>query len=121
LTFEDKYIGSGKGGSMKGLKSKVKIPAPVDESTKNNIQSMAVKVFKLLDCAGTARIDFMISEDKKIYINEINTIPGSLQQHLWKAGGTDLPNLLTKLISLADEVFTDKQKNLTSFHSSLLN
>jgi len=120
LTFEDKYIGGGKGGSMKGLKSKVKIPAPVSDTVKDEIQSLAVKTFKLLDCAGIARVDFLVADKTKVYVNEINTIPGSLQQHLWRASGFSLSELLEKIISAAEEVAAEKNKNLTSFESSLL-
>lgn len=120
LTFEDKYVGGGKGGSMKGLKSKVKIPAPVSEDIKKEIQSLAVKTFKLLDCAGVARVDFLVEDGTKVYVNEINTIPGSLQQHLWRASGLPLPELLERIISTAEEVATARRQNLTSFESSLL-
>ncbi len=120
LTFEDKYIGGGKGGSMKGLKNKVKIPAPISDAVKEEIQSLTVKTFKLLDCAGIARVDFLVEDKTKVYINEINTIPGSLQQHLWRVSGISLPELLERVITSAVEVAADRRQNLTSFESSLL-
>jgi len=119
LTFSEKYVGGGKGGSMQGLKNKVKIPAPVSDDLKEKIQKLAKKTFKLLNASGVARIDFLIDGDKA-YVNEINTIPGSLQQHLWKASGLPLHELLDKLINIAFEVSEDKNANLTEFESTLL-
>ena len=127
LTFEEKYIGGGKkmggesaGGTMGGAPSKVKIPAPVDEVVAEKIKHLAVKIFSLLECSGVARVDFLVSEEGEVFLNEINTIPGSLQQHLFKASGLPLPELLKKTISLAVDVFVNKKKNLTSFTSALL-
>ena len=73
----------------------------------------------------TSGMDFSpvsaVEENRKIFINEINTLPGSLQQHLWKASGIDLPDLLEKIISSAERKFSEKKKNLTLFNSPLLN
>jgi len=121
LTFEEKYVGGGKGGTMKGLKSKVKIPAELSEKITAEIKNLALKTFKVLDCASIARVDFLVEENRKVFINEINTLPGSLQQHLWKASSIDLPNLLEKIISSAERKFSEKKKNLTLFNSPLLN
>lgn len=120
LTFEDKYIGGGKGGSMKGLKNKVKIPAEVKPEIKKEIQDLAVKVFKLLGCAGVSRIDFLLSQDNKVFVNEINTIPGSLQQHLFKASGLKLSELIDQAISSSLVAYEDKSSNLTFYESVLL-
>ena len=63
---------------------------------------LAKKVFKALGAAGVVRIDFIIDTDTdKVYVNEINTIPGSLAFYLWEATGTPYSELLDKLISLA--------------------
>ena len=119
LTFADKYIGGGKGGSMQGLKNKVKIPAPVSEDIKHKIENLASKTFRALNASGVARVDFLLDKDR-VYINEINTIPGSLQQHLWKASGIPLDELLDGIIKIALEVSEDKNMNLTEFESTLL-
>lgn len=118
LTFEEKYLT--KGGSMKGVKSRVKIPAPVSPEITKKIQSLAVEAYKALDCSGISRVDFFLEHGEKIYVIEINTMPGSLQQHLWKPSGVDLPKLLQSLIDFALERHREKQKNLTFYHSELI-
>ena len=104
LSYEDKYMGGGKGsGNVKGMASlSRKIPADISEEKSNEIRELACKVFKALGAAGVVRIDFIIdTESDKVYVNEVNTIPGSLSFYLWEK--TDLPygKLIDKLISLA--------------------
>lgn len=121
LNFEEKYIS--KGGSMAGKsKSKVKIPAPLDENKTKEIQDLAVKVFKILNCNGIARVDFLLDKDDnyKVYVNEVNPMPGNLQQHLWEAGGIKPENLVEKLINLAIERFNKKQRYTYTFDSNIL-
>jgi len=104
LSYEDKYMGGGKSsGNAKGMASlSRKIPADISEEKSGEIRELACKVFKALGAAGVVRIDFIIdTESDKVYVNEINTIPGSLSFYLWEK--TDLPygKLIDKLISLA--------------------
>ena len=104
IYYEDKYMGGGKNsGNAKGMASLArKIPADISEEKSNEIRELACKVFKALGAAGVVRIDFIIDTDTdKVYVNEINTIPGSLSFYLWEK--TDLPygKLIDKLISLA--------------------
>lgn len=119
LTFDEKYINDG--GTMKGIESKVKIPAELDEKMTKEIQAMAVKVFQVLDCAGTSRVDFLVDKDtNKFYANEINTIPGSLQLHLWEASGISGEEVVDRLIQLALEKYEEKQSFMTLFDSDIL-
>lgn len=121
LTFEEKYINSG--GTMQGVKSKVKIPAqlPTQSMTKE-IQECAKKVFTVLNCAGACRIDFLVdTENKKFYVNEINTIPGSLQYHLWEKSGVSFQQLLEGMIEDAIQREREKSKNSFAFQSEILN
>ncbi len=104
LSYEDKYMGGGKSsGNAKGMASlSRKIPADISEEKSNEIRDLACRVFRALGGAGVVRIDFIIdTELDKVYVNEINTIPGSLSFYLWEK--TDLPygKLIDKLISLA--------------------
>ena len=104
LSYEDKYMGGGKNsGNAKGMASLArKIPADISEEKSNEIRELACKVFKALGAAGVVRIDFFFdTESDKVYVNEVNTIPGSLSFYLWEK--TDLPyeKLIDKLISLA--------------------
>jgi len=126
LSFDDKYMRGGKGskggsGSMSGEKNSVKIPAPVDEKTAATIRELAVRAFRAIGGSGTARFDFLIDqESRSVYLNEINPLPGSLQQHLWKASGVSNIELVTTLIVLAEERFAEKNKRVTTFASSVL-
>ena len=104
LSYEDKYMGGGKkSGGSKGMASlSRKIPADISEEKSAEIRDLACKVFKALGGAGVVRIDFIIDTDTdKVYVNEINTIPGSLSFYLWEATGLPYDKLIDKLISLA--------------------
>ena len=103
LSYEDKYMAGSKSSGSKGMASLMrKIPADISDAKSEEIRSLAQDVFKALGAAGVVRIDFIIDTDTdKVYVNEINTIPGSLSFYLWEK--TDLPydKLLDKLISIA--------------------
>lgn len=100
LSYKDKYLST---NSSKGMASvKRKLPAGISEELKLQIQDLAVKTFKALRCHGVIRIDFMINQDDGIvYVNEVNTIPGSLAFYLWQASGITYTALLTRLIQLS--------------------
>ena len=79
-----------------------KIPADISEEKSEEIRNLAKAVFKALGAAGVVRIDFIIDTDTdKVYVNEINTIPGSLSFYLWEKTSMSYTDLLDKLISLA--------------------
>lgn len=127
LSFEDKYSGGGSKGSKGDAKTsgmaslKRKIPADISEEMRNDIRKIAVGAFIALGCSGVARIDFMIdTEENKVYLNEINTIPGSLSFYLWEPLGLKYPQLLDKMVSLA--LKRDRElKNLNfTFKSNIL-
>jgi D-alanine-D-alanine ligase len=122
LNFEDKYVASGsKGGSMTGAKSTVQIPADIKPKLATEITALALKSFKAIGGSGTARFDFLIDpKSEKVYLNEINPLPGSLQQHLWQASGVSNIELVSKLVSLTEERFSSKSKVTTTFTSSVL-
>lgn len=107
LSYTDKYMDGGKGsktgGKSAGMASlKRKIPAELPPERTEEIRSLAVRAFTALGCSGVARIDFMIDgEEDKVYLNEINTIPGSLAFYLWEPAGIPYPVLLDRMISLA--------------------
>lgn len=97
--YEDKYVNGA---------SKLEIPAKVDEITMESIRNMAINAFKGIDGSGLSRVDFFIDkETDKIYINEINTLPGftniSMYPKLWGATGIQYTDLIDKLIQLAIE------------------
>lgn len=104
LSYEDKYISNkSKSGASKGMTSLGrKLPADIPEDTKKKIQDYAEATFKALNCNGVVRIDFMIDMDTdEVYVNEINTIPGSLAFYLWEASGLKYKEMLSKLIELS--------------------
>lgn len=122
LSFEDKYIGGSKDGASKGMASlKRKIPAEISPEEREYIRLLAVKAFQCMGCNGVSRIDFMMNtETKEIWLNEINTIPGSLSFYLWEPAGIKYTKLLDRMIELALKRKRE-QENLTySFESNVL-
>jgi len=98
-SYEDKYDDSSQAA--------VKVPAELDEATQGTIKRMALRAYKAAEGHGMARIDFFLTQDGKIYLNEINTIPGftniSMYPKLWRHSGLEYPELIDKLIQLALE------------------
>ncbi|NOZ28764.1 MAG: D-alanine--D-alanine ligase [Chloroflexi bacterium] len=95
--------------------SELLIPAPLSKEQTRLIQELAVAAFQALDGAGMARVDFLLSrEDGRIYVNEVNTIPGftsiSMYPKLWEASGLAYPKLIDRLIDLALERHADRSR-----------
>ncbi|MBR7070685.1 MAG: D-alanine--D-alanine ligase [Clostridia bacterium] len=104
LSYEDKYLGGGKqSGGSKGMASLGrKIPADLSEERSAEIRALACDVFRAIGASGVVRIDFMMdTQEDKVYVNEINTIPGSLAFYLWEASGISYPQLIDRLIEIA--------------------
>lgn len=101
LSYEDKYMGGTKGA--KGMQaSQKRIPAELPADMTERIQYLAGETFRALSCHGVSRIDFIIDDDsKEIFVNEINTIPGSLSFYLWEATDLGFDKLMDKLVQLA--------------------
>ncbi len=98
--------------------SKLIIPAKLNKALTKQIQQMAIAAFQAVDCSGLARVDFLMDpKTKKIYVNEINTMPGftaiSMYPKLWQASGLEYTELITHLIELALE--RNKEKKRTQF------
>lgn len=123
LSYKDKYLSGGKKtGAMKSMNASVlKLPANIEKDVKERIQELALKTFNVLGCSGVIRIDFMIDNDtKEIFVNEVNTIPGSLSFHLWKATGLNYTELLDELINLALKRNREERNITYSFDSNIL-
>ena len=101
LSYEDKYMGGTKTDA--GMQSSDKrIPADLPEAVSEKIRHIAGETFRVLSCHGVSRVDVMIDEkDGAIYVNEINTIPGSLSFYLWEASGISFEQLMDRLVQLA--------------------
>ena len=127
LTFEDKYLGGSKG---KGMKSKMpssmstsefEIPAKISEEMTNKIYEISKKVFRVLNLKGVCRIDYLVNkETNEIYVNEPNTIPGSLAFYLYKPKGKDYKTLTDELIKSAIKDYKNKMRKTSSFTSNIL-
>ena len=123
LDFVDKYQGGRKGeGSTKGMSgSSRKVPAEVTEDQEKAIKEMCITTFKALNCNGVARIDVMIDEATgEIFVNEINTIPGSLSFYLWEAAGVKFDELMDKIIYFAQKRHREREKLSFSYDTNLL-
>lgn len=141
LSYRDKYLGNGTKGTkgIKGAKAGSKnnnfggtmgsdnsnpaleLPAKITEEQKKTIQKLAVETFKALGCNGVIRIDFIIDQDNdKIYVNEVNTIPGSLSFHLWRESGLDYTEELNEVIALGLKRAREEQKLTFSFETNIL-
>jgi len=123
LSYQDKYVGGTKSsGGKSGMASlKRKIPADITPEQREEVRTLAVRAFRALGCAGVARIDFMLDKSTdKIYLNEINTIPGSLAFYLWEAAGLHYPEMLDRLIELALKRNRENKAINFSFDSNIL-
>lgn len=107
LSFDDKYLSD---LGTKGMASADRIiPAPIDDTLKEKIQSFTLKIAQELDLGGVARLDFLMNaETLEIYFNEVNTIPGSFSFYLWKHNNKNFAQLLQDCI--ADGLKRHQQK-----------
>lgn len=127
LSFNDKYISGGKKMGVKSDNEKsmnagvLKLPAEISSEMRAKIQDLSKRTFKVLGCTGVVRIDFIIDQDTNdVFVNEINTIPGSLSFHLWKATGVKYSDHLDKMINLALKRNREELNMTFSFDSNIL-
>ena len=127
LTFEAKYKRGGKAGKSGGSKGSGTgmasldriIPAPIPQDLTAKIQQSAVQAFQAIGAAGVARIDFLVDKSG-LYVNEINTLPGSLAFYLWEHTGIHFDQLVTMMISSAEERYRARRRTQFSFDANLL-
>ena len=144
LSYTDKYVGEngtkggkngkmgprkgGKLGARKGGAGGVnnsfegkKLPADIPDKTRNEIQNLAKETFKLLGCSGIARVDFLIDEETdKVYVNEINTIPGALSWYLFEASQRKFEDVLDEAINIAIKRYSAREKLTFSYDQNIL-
>lgn len=121
LSYEDKYVAGNKSGSEGMRTAKRELPANLTPELREEIRTLAVKTFKALNCNGVSRIDFMIDKDiNKVYVNEINSIPGSLAFYLWEALGKPYAELLDDMVKLALKREREESNLMTSFQTNIL-
>lgn len=94
--------------------AEIKIPADLSQDLVSQVQKISIQTFLALGCEGLSRVDMFVTEDKKIFINEINTIPGftniSMYPKMWEASGISNQELVDQLIQLALQRFERDQK-----------
>ena len=129
LTFEDKYLGGSKGKGIKNSSkmptsmsnSEFEIPASIPEDMTNEIYETSKKVFRILNLKGVCRIDYLVNKETgEIYVNEPNTIPGSLAFYLYKPKGKDYKTLTDELIKTAIKDYKNEMRKTSSFTSNIL-
>ena len=132
LDFTNKYEKGAKGTkgtkTIKGTKGSKgmastsrKVPADITSAQKKKVETMAIKAFKALNAKGAVRIDFIIDEETgEVYVNEINSIPGSLAFYLWSEVGIDFTKECDELIQNALRMYREKQKKTYSFDTNIL-
>ena len=119
LSYEDKYMGGTK--STQGMQaSEKRIPALLPDEVSERIRHIAGETFRVLSCHGVSRVDVMIDEkDGQVYVNEINTIPGSLSFYLWEASGITFESLMDRLVALALKRKRDIDRKTFSYDSNI--
>jgi D-alanine-D-alanine ligase len=119
LDFKDKYLSS---GGSKGMASLHRVlPAPVGDEMTQRIQQLSKSIFRMMDCKGVVRIDYMYDKaSEELYITEINTIPGSLAFYLWEKDGISYRELIDRMISCAEKAHADKNKTNYAYSSDIL-
>lgn len=119
LGFEDKYLSSGKSKGMKSLGRK--IPADISDELAAQVRQLSLDIFKALDLKGVVRIDYIIDKsENKLYVNEVNTIPGSFAFYLWEPVGVSFSDLVDSLVSIAERQMREKKKSEFAFDSTVL-
>jgi D-alanine-D-alanine ligase len=118
LTYQEKYMRDG----SQGMKSQERvIPAPLSDDLTTQIRQTAISAFRAIRGSGTARIDFLMNQDTgEFWVNEINTLPGSLAFYLWQPEGLSPTAVCDELIRLAFEVHAEKQATTYNYKSGLI-
>ena len=140
LSFSDKYCANKKGGKLKLSPQSVEqmpkklgtkqngmqnidriVPAKIDGMTQKFLYDYAKSIFENMECKGVIRIDFIFDKKaKKLYVNEVNTIPGSLGYYLWEYKGMSFSEELDKMVEIAYKEHKDKNAKAFVFDSNVL-
>lgn len=114
-TFDAKYVD--------GQAVKIEVPADLEEGLKQQVREYSIKAYQQLQCEDFARVDLFVDKNGKIYVNEINTIPGftnsSMYPMMWKERGVTFTELITRLIQFAQKRFADAKRVKKDFQSAL--
>lgn len=117
LSYNEKYGAGSKAGMQASEK---RIPADIPDEMSEAIRKMAGETFRVLSCHGVSRVDVMVDkDDNKIYVNEINTIPGSLSFYLWEETGISFMQLMDRLVALALKRKRDTDRKTFTYDSNI--
>ena len=119
LDFHEKYLSN---GGSKGMASLHRIvPAPIEDELRTEIQEISKSIFRMMDCKGVVRIDYMFDRDsQQLFITEINTIPGSLAYYLWENTGLPYRELIDRMILFAEKANREKNQANYAYTSDIL-
>ena len=137
LSYKDKYVSGGTKNGAKNSGAKIssggaksssgmanlkrKIPAEISADIEQKVKEYSVAAFQALGCSGVTRIDYLYNTvTGELYLNELNTIPGSLSFYLWEASGMTFAELLDELIKLAFKKHREEGELNFSFDSNIL-
>jgi D-alanine-D-alanine ligase len=129
LSYENKYLSGGgkQGGAKQGRKSsgmaglERRVPADISADQAERVRRLAVRAFQCIDASGVARVDFLMDgKTGEIWLNEINTIPGSLSFYLWEATGLPYAGMLDELVRLAFARQRAQEDLVFSFDTNVL-
>lgn len=117
LTFETKYL-----SGNEGMKSADRIiPAPLSDELTESIRQISIDAFRAVDGRGIVRIDYLVKPDENlVYLNEMNTMPGSLAFYLWRETGMSDSDVVDKLVKLARDAQADKRRNMYDYKTNLV-
>lgn len=134
LSYEDKYLRAGskhggpdktgepgRGAKQGGMSSAQRIiPAPIGEELTAAVQDLARRTFEAIGGAGVTRVDLLLDEQERLFVNEPNTIPGSFAYYLFEPAGLPFPDLMDALIELALAEHAERRRTTRTFESNLL-
>ena len=117
LTYEEKYLRGGE-----GMKSAERlIPAPIPDELADEVREIAVRTFQALDGRGTARMDFLVKPDAgEVFLNEVNTMPGSLAFYLWQENDMSPREVVHRLVEIARNAHAEKRRSTYDYKTSLI-
>jgi D-alanine-D-alanine ligase len=121
LTYEEKYLRGGE-----GMKSADRIiPAPLSDELAKRVQDTAIAAFRAVDGRGITRIDFLVRPGSdagggEIFLNEINTLPGSFSFYLWEPTGIKPRELVHELVTLAQDAYAEKRRSTYNYRTNLV-
>jgi D-alanine-D-alanine ligase len=117
LTYEEKYL-----RGSEGMKSADRlIPAPLSAELTARIQDIAIQAFRAIDGRGTARIDFLVRpQTEEVFLNEINTMPGSVAFYLWRETGMAAGDVIARLLDIARSAQAEKRRSTYNYQTGLI-